>query len=315
VSGDSLLLLYSPDLATADTIGVAAALLPGERITHLVSDASGSGSHALAVGDTAGAIITVRHRDGRVLERIGLEGVPTAVAMHPDGHTLMVATSPGTAETQERSTLHFIPLDAARTAAQAELCDRPARAMVPFRDLDRLYVACEGGDLAELDLRLRTQIRTVRFAEPQDHMSEPCRPAGAGLSSNATLIYVLCGETGTLLYFDRARLTLFDSLVVGGGASGLAMTPNRHQAVVTRPRANEVAILDLRGRRVADRAAFGAPSSSSVSSDGRWAYVIGDEGVLRVDLREMRLLAQPGLGTRATAVAVWPGHTSPIMRW
>ncbi len=315
MSGDSLLLLYSPDLATADTIDVAAALLPGERITHLVSGASGAGSHALAASDTAGAVITVRHRDGRVVDRIGLEGVPTAVAMHPDGHTLMVATSPGTAETQERSTLHFMPLDAARTAAEAELCDRPARAMVPFRDLDRLYVACEGGELAELDLQLRTQIRTVRFAEPQDRMSEPCGPVGAALSSNATLVYVLCGETGTLLYLDRARLTLFDSLVVGGGASGLAMTPNRRQAVVTRPQDDEVAILDLRGRRVADRAAFGAPFSSSVSSHGRWAYVVGDEGVLRVDLREMRLLAQPGLGTRATAVAVWPGHSSPIMRW
>ena len=105
----------------------------------------------------------MRHRDGRVVDRIDLEGVPTAVAMHPDGHTLMVATSPGTAETQERSTLHFLPLDAARKAAEAELCDGPARAMVPFRDLDRLYVACEDGELAELDLRLRTQIRTVRF--------------------------------------------------------------------------------------------------------------------------------------------------------
>ncbi len=290
MSGDSQLLLYSPDLTTADTIGLAAALLPGERITHLVSDASGSGLHVLAASDTAGAIITVRHRDGRVLGRTRLEGVPTAVAMHPDGHSLMVATSLGTAETQERSTLHFIPLDAARTAARAELCSQPARAMVPFRDLDRLYVACDGGELAELDLRLRTQIRTVRFTEP-------------------------CRETGTLFYLDRARLTLFDSLMVGGGASGLAMTPNRRRAVVTRPQASEVAILDMRGRRVAHRAAFGAPSSSGVSSDGRWAYVVGDEGVLRVDLRGMRMLAQPGLGTRATAVEVWPGHSSPIMRW
>jgi hypothetical protein len=315
VSGDSLLLLYRPDLATADTISIAAALLPGERITHLVPHASGPGSLALAASDTAGALITLRHRDAQVLERLGLAGVPTAVAMHPDGHTLMVATSPGTAETQERSTLYFVPLDAARSGAQAELCDRPARAMVPFRDLDRLYVACDGGELAELDLRLRTRIRTVRFAEPQDHMSEPCEPVGAGLSSNATLVYVLCGKTGTLLYLDRARLTLFDSLVVGGGASGLAMTPNRRRAVVTRLQAGEVAILDLQGRRVADRAAFGAPSSSAVSSDGRWAYVVGDEGVLRVDLRGMRTLAQPGLRTRATAVAVWPGHSSPIMRW
>jgi DNA-binding beta-propeller fold protein YncE len=315
VSGDSQLLLYSPDLTTADTIGLAAALLPGERITHLVSDASGSGLHVLAASDTAGAIITVRHRDGRVLGRTRLEGVPTAVAMHPDGHSLMVATSLGTAETQERSTLHFIPLDAARTAARAELCSQPARAMVPFRDLDRLYVACDGCELAELDLRLRTQIRTVRFTEPQNHMSEPCGPVGAGLSSNATLVYVLCRETGTLFYLDRARLTLFDSLMVGGGASGLAMTPNRRRAVVTRPQASEVAILDMRGRRVAHRAAFGAPSSSGVSSDGRWAYVVGDEGVLRVDLRGMRMLAQPGLGTRATAVEVWPGHSSPIMRW
>lgn len=315
MAGDRHLLLYTPDLTAADTIDLASALLPGEAITHVVADPSGSGLHVVAASDRAGAIITVRRRDGRALARVGLGGVPTAAAMHPDGHSLMVATRPGTAETQQRSTLHFVPLDGARTAAEAELCGQPARAMVPFRDLDRLYVACDGGELAEIDLRLRTQIRIVQFAEPQDHMGKPCGPVGAGLSSNATLIYVLCRETGTLLYLDRARLTLFDSLVVGSGASSLATTPNRRRAVVTRPQADEVAILDLRGRSVADRAAFGAPSSSSVSSDGRWAYVVGAEGVLRVDLEEMQMLAKRGLHTGATAVAVWPGHSSPIMRW
>ena len=314
VAGDGQLLLYTPDLATADTIDLSRVLLPGEYVTHLIPNASGAAVHALAGGDTAGAIITVRRRDGRVLERLDLDGVPTAAAMHPDGHSLLVATWPRTAETQERSRLHFIPLDGARDAAAAELCGGPGRSIAPFRDLERLYVACDEGELAEIDLRLQTRIRTIQFAEPQDHLLEPCGPVGAALSSNATLLFVMCGEIGTLLYLDRARLSLFDSLPIGA-ASSLVMTPSRHRAVVTRPQTDEVAVLDVRARRVADRAAFGTASASSVSSDARWAYVVGGEGVLRIDLREMRMLAQPGPPHGGTAVAVWPGHSSPIMRW
>lgn len=308
MAGDGHLRLYTPDLSSADSVDVAGALLVGERLTLMVAGSDGSSLRLVAASDAAGAIITVRRRDWRVIERSGLAGVPTAAAMHPDGHSLLVAITPATAETQERSTLLFLPLDGARPPGEADLCAGPSRAMVPSRVLDRLYAACEGGEIAEVDLSLRARTRTAQ-------LGERCRPVGAGLSANATLIYVLCRETGRLLYLDRARLTLFDSLAVGGGPSSLAMTPGRHRAVVTRPRADELAILDLRDRSVTDRITLGAPTSSTVSGNGRWAYVVGREGVLRVSLSQPRMLARSGPLTAATAVAVWPGHSSPIMRW
>ncbi len=306
--GAPTLLLYTPDLATTDTVNVAGALLPGERITHVVAGSDGSSIYLLAASDTSGAALTVRRRDGRVLGRTGLGGVPTATALHPDGHTLMVATVSGIAETQERSTLHFLPLDDARTEARTVLCEQPARAMAPFRVLDRLYVACEGGELAEVDTRLRTRLRAVR-------LDGACGPAGAGLSANGTLVYVLCRETGTLLYVDRARLTPFDSAVIGTGGSSLALSPDRRRAAVTRPADDEILVVDLRRRGVTHRVAFGAPRMSVISSDGRWAYVAGGEGVMRVNVSEPRVLAIAGPPSGATAVAVWPGHSSPIMRW
>jgi DNA-binding beta-propeller fold protein YncE len=307
LAGDGQLVLYTPDLAAADTLDVSSALLAGERLIDVVAGSDGASLRLVAAGDTAGSIVTVRRRDRRVLERSDLRGVPTAAALHPDGHTLLVAIAPRTTETQERSALLFYPLDGARSPTEAELCAGPSRAMAPFRALDRLYAACEGGEVAEVDLKLRARIRTVP-------LGGRCGPVGAGLSANGTLVYVLCRETGTLLYLDRARLTLFDSLPVGSAVSSLAMTPGRRRAVVTRPLANEVAILDLRRRSVAERIAFGAPTTSTVSGDGRWAYVVGGEGVLRIDLSRQRVLARPGPAA-AAVLAVWPGHSSPIMRW
>jgi len=307
VAGDGSLRLYTPDLTSAVDVDLAGALLDGEQLVQVVAGSDGSSLHLVAASDSGGAVITLRRRDGHALARTPLDGTPTVAAMHPDGHSLIVAVTSRTAETQERSTVLFLPLDGARSPAAAELCEGRPRAMVPSRALDRLYVACEDGEIAEIDLVLRVRIRTAP-------LGERCGPVGAGISANGTLVYVLCRDTGTLLYLDRARLTLFDSMPVGPTPSSLALTPGRRRAVVTLTGADEIAIVNLRDRGVTDRIAFGAPTASVVSGDGRWAYVLGGEGVLRIDLSRSLVLARPGPPT-AAGLAVWPGHSSPIMRW
>ena len=54
--------------------------------------------------------------------------------------------------------------------------------------------------------------------QPRNHFGEvgPVKAGTAvGLSANGTLVYVLCRGTGRLLYLDRVRLTVLDSVELG----------------------------------------------------------------------------------------------------
>jgi DNA-binding beta-propeller fold protein YncE len=307
-TGDPAVLVFTPDLTRADTLPLDHAVEPGEHVWDVRFAPDGASLWVVLAGDTAAALLQVRRTDGAVLQRIPVTGgAPSVVTVLPNARAVLLATGgagPGT--------LHFIPTDGSDDVARVQPCTGPVRGAVPFDVLDELYVACGEDAVAELDTELRVVVRTVPLAPAA---AEPgCGASDVALSSNGTIIYVLCRRSGTLLYLDRVRLSLLDSVGLGEGAAGLHPTPGRRRAVVTRPGHDESLVVDFRRREAVARLKVPAQGAAAVSSNGRWAYLAARGAVVRIDLRTGAVDASAETPS-PIAVDVWPGHRSPVMRW
>jgi hypothetical protein len=318
------LLLFSPDLSRTDTIPLHGELRPGELVLDHGFAADGNSlfvllSHADgALG--GGALLRVPRAGGGSAQRELLtSGTPRALAVLPTGREVLVAA------TMERDSLtadllQFVPVDGTARGARVPVCPGELRGTVPFDVLHELYVVCAGDAVAEVDTELRVAVRTVDLPGTGQEAAEArCDPTAVGLSANGTLVFVLCRSSGQLLYLDRVRLTVLDSVEVGSGGTALALTPGRDRGLIARTGHDELLIVDFRRRAVTHRVELAAPRDPVVSSDGKWAYVLGGSSeapsLHRLELRRGEADAQAMLPPGAGGVDVWPGHKSPVMRW
>jgi DNA-binding beta-propeller fold protein YncE len=259
-------------------------------------------------GDSTAALLEVRRSDGVVLRRMPLAGgAPTLLVVLPDARAVLAATG-----TAGPGTLHFIPAAGAGGPDLVEPCAGPVRGGAPLTVLDELYVSCAEDAVAELDTKLRVAVRTVPLAP--GNVEPRCGAGEVALSANGTIVFVLCRRSGTLLYLDRVRLTVLDSVAVGEGARGLRQKPDGRRAVVIRPEQDELVVVDFRRRGIVARLDIGGPVGAAVGSSGRWAYVATHRAVARLDLRTVAIDATAEAPS-PVAVDVWPGHRSPVMRW
>ena len=315
--GAATILLYAADLSRADTISLQAVIDASETVRDVAFAPDGASLWVTVASDSAAALLRVRRQDGRAVERLPLAGVPVVVRILSDARAVLVAGVPAGERQNEsgepRGIVHFIPTTRADEPVRLAVCDGEVRDVVPLDALHRLYVICEGDAVAEVDTELRIVIRTVSLAPETG--TGACGAGAGGRSANGTVILVLCERTGRLLYLDRVRLSPLDSVELGAGARGMVQTPGWREAFVAQPAEGSLLIVDLGRRQVRAEVAMPSPAIPTVSSDGRWAYGVGEGALFRLDVGRAVVETTVEVPDWAGRVAVWPGYRSPVMRW
>jgi DNA-binding beta-propeller fold protein YncE len=228
-----------------------------------------------------------------------------------DGQTLV-----GTGTT----TLHFLPADLSGPSRQMTVCNEPIMGVTPFGVRDRAYAVCGESTLVEIDSKLEIVVRSAAVT-PADSRNEPaCRTGAVATSPSGSVVYVLCRDSGMLLYIDRHTLTAFDSVDVSAGGHDMVLVPGGRRAVVTRPDAHELVVVDLREREVVSRVHLEAPWSAAVGTDGRHSYVTtraiqGPGRLLRIKLESATVVGNTQAVSGSLGIALWPSNASPRMRW
>lgn len=290
----------------------------GDTVTALAAAPDGQSVFAATAAAGRGAVVRAGRRRGAPLVRQSLgPAVPRFIALTPHATLLLV----GTSTSDGPGALLFLTPETLVTVDSLGVCSaRPIGAAV-HSDGDRAFVACATDEIAEVDLRLRTVLRTVRLRGAGD--SRPCAPTTPALAANGTVLYVVCSAAGRLLLLDRVTLAPFDSVEIGEGG-GAAVVAGRRHVVIARPGHDEILIADPRLRAVAARLAVTAPLDLAVSADGRHVYVAtGGAGrgprrhagqLVRIALAAPAVVGSRALPEAVTHVALWPART-PVMRW
>jgi DNA-binding beta-propeller fold protein YncE len=242
-------------------------------------------------------------REGGPPTEVVIEGEASTLRPTPNGATLLAAVSgPGAG-------LAFASTQSLRVELLEIPCD--ARDVVLTAPADRAYVLCAEGRVAEVDLDLRLVIKTADL--PGGNTG--CKPVGADLSANGTVLLVACSASGWLYYLDRLTLAPLDSAQIPVGTSGLVAALGGTRVLLAVPPEGSVVVLDIRGRAIRGRIPVEGIADIAVTADGRRAFVAGASRLLELDAAEGRVLRSVPLGHRPTAVAVWPGPREPRLRW
>ncbi len=316
---DGRVVIYDGDLLAADTIALSN-LHPGRRMgAWLAYD----GTTLFAAQSTApaGALVRGRIADGSVLDRVDFyRGAPAIVYPLFDGQTVLALTVERVG-IAARSTLHFLGLDLSADATPVPVCDARALGLATARASERLYVLCDHDLVVELDRALRTLIRATQLPAIGRTARAPCGASDIGIASTGSIVFVLCGETGRLLYLDRVTLEPLDSLDVGHGGMALARAPGGQHVVVTRPAMREIVVADVRRRLVVGRISTEhIPLAVATGADSRVAFVASGiprvpGTLLKIDLETATILTEVMTVEMPITLSVWPGEESPVMRW
>jgi len=191
-----------------------------------------------------------------------------------------------------------------------------------LQEIGRGYTRCNDPEELVVDLDLAQQ-RTVSTVTLDRGMGSEgvtrCGPGGIALSRTGGILLASCSQSGQLLYLDRLTLEVLDSLMIGTGASQIAVSPRGSQALVAIPDSNAVAIADLRNRSVSARIQLpDRPVDVVVSGDGKRGYVLTaghPATVVSLDLRRNLIQGTAAVPAGSTSLSVWPGKRSPSMRW
>jgi len=224
----------------------------------------------------------------------GLLLVAIAAGPTGGGRLVVMESPPDTVE-------HAIPV-----------CSAALRAVHDWEAGQRIYAACADDSLIEIDAALWIPLR---------HESIPglCDPRGVTMSATGTIVMVLCGN-GRFLYLDRVPLAVLDSMSVGAGGSELARTPDGRRALIAFPQSDEIAVVDLHRRSIVARIPAERPRNMVMDGDGRAVYLLAgmpgaQQEILTIDLDRLTISARTPAPFEAQALAVWPGRSSPAMRW
>jgi DNA-binding beta-propeller fold protein YncE len=316
---DGTTVVHDANLLVADTRRVPSAMegsspagawLAYDGVTVFTASRRGAG----------GSITRARTRDGSLLNRVDFyRGMPVHVYPVFDGESVYAVTTDST-DDGFRSTLHLLGFDLEARADPVPLCDTPARGLATTRAADDVFVLCAGDTLVEVDRTLHRRVRVAPIA-PDDSTREPCGAFDVAMSTTGSVIFVLCGDAGTLLYLDHLTLEPIRSLPVGVGGRRLGRSPDGQHVVILRPDAREVVVLDVRRRVVTGRITTEhAPIAVAADSDSRSAFVAtgaaDDAGrLLKIDLESGSVRSTVETVAHPLTVSVWPGEESPVMRW
>jgi DNA-binding beta-propeller fold protein YncE len=317
---DGTTLIYDASLVAADThhlgtiIGNGApsgAWLAYDGVTFFTAFRTGSG----------GTIARARLKtDGVLLDRVDFyRGQPIRVYPVFDGVSVYVLTNePNAASTH--STLHFLGFDLTNQSDPVPLCDTSALGIAAARAAGDIFVLCGGDTIVELDRKLHTRMR-IASVVAGDSMGHPCGATDVALSSTGTVVFVLCGSTGTVLYLDHLTLESIASLAVGTGGQQIARAPDGQHVIVLRPAAREIVVLDVRRRVITGRVTTRhTPRAVATDSDSRSAFVATGDGtdpgtLLKVDFATGTVVGETTTVAMPITVSTWPGEESPVMRW
>jgi DNA-binding beta-propeller fold protein YncE len=267
-----------------------------------------------------GSITRARAHDGSLLNRVDFyRGAPVHVYPVFDGESVYAVATDSTVD-GTRSTLHVLGFDLEARANPVLLCETSARGLATTRAADDVFVLCAGDTLVEVDRTLHRRVRVASIATG-DSASELCGASDVAMSTTGSVVFVLCGDAGTLLYLDHLTLEPIRSLPVGIGGRRLGRSPDGQHVVILRPDAREVVVLDVRRRVLTGRIATEhVPMAVATDSDSRSAFVatgIADGGgrLLKIDLEGGTVRGTAETVAHPVTVSVWPGEESPVMRW
>ncbi len=301
----SQLLVFSANLDVAQAATVS--FTPQDTLTALTFAGDGQSLYVAAV-DGAGGVLVRVGRGGGAETRVSLPVTrPQFVHLAPRATAILLGTV-ATGTPSGAGTLRIArPRDLA-IADSVGVCVGAPVGIAVHPDGDRAYIACEGDEVVEVDLRLRTAIRRATPAP-----ASGCQLRGPALSANGTVLYVSCAATGQLLLLDRVTLTPFDAMPVGRGIGAPVVL--RRRLLLPRAEADELVIVDPRGRQVVARLA--APHPLVIAGVGARAYVLTRARapeLLTIDVDAAVIRNRTRLPFPATRLAVWPTAT-PVMRW
>lgn len=284
-------LVFDADLTNSDTLR---SLGP---ITGLHFGPDGTTLYLATYGDGGATIARVARATGLVLlQQVSPQDTLSGLWFLRDGRTLVTA---GT------TTLYFLPASLSDPGKEMEICEEPIGGFTPLGVRDRAYAVCGESTLVEIDTDLQIAVRSATFP--------PCGAEDVATSPSGTIVYVLCRTTGTLLYIDRLTLAPLDSVDLGVGGHAMALASGGRQAVVSRPDADEVAIVDLRQRTVEARLRVDTPWAVAVGMDGHYAYVTAQRPgrLLRIDLDGAAVTGERQMLSGPLQITLWPGTESP----
>ncbi|MBE0591669.1 MAG: hypothetical protein IH616_04635 [Gemmatimonadales bacterium] len=317
---DGAILLFDAGLAHHDTVRISDGFLEQAPVGAWLAP-DGTTLYAARRSATAGALVRARVADGAILDRVDFfRGSPVIVYPLFDGRTVLAATVTRAVDGSQ-ALLHFLGTDLSAQSEPIPVCSAGVRGVATARATDRLYVLCEGDLLVDLDRQLRTFVRGVALGDRRPAGEAACDARAVAVSSNGSIVFVLCARSGTILYLDRVTLEPLDSLTVGAGAEGWARSPDGQYAVILRPEQREIVVADLRRRIITGRpTADSRPSAVSVGSDSHSAFVAAGDGaargvILKIDLASGAVVRERTSTAHPVALSVWPGEESPVMRW
>lgn len=313
-------MVFSSDLSVGRKTTLAGPDWTDARISLLVFGRDGTSFFAAGSRADSSFVSLVRRLDGSVLVWRNLpRGVePRTLTPTKDARTLIFTASQSGAGA---TTISLLSTDSLTERSQLARCGGHPGGVALLPDLDRAYIRCNGEQavLVEIDLALGRAVRTAVLDQDAD---PPCGSGGVALSPSKSLLLAPCSSGGTLLYLDRLRLTVFDSLPAEAGASAIAVSPRSPVALVTFPDSDAVALVDLVERAIVTRiATVGRPDAVAISGDGRIGYMLvteADEGpgsVARIDLQTGEVLNSVAVPPGSRSLTLWPGEWSPRMLW
>lgn len=280
----------------------------------------------LAAADRPGAVTMVRRYDGEAIARWELPArhEPGALALLPRAHVLLV-THYSSEGSSESGSLSFLSTRDLSESKRLDVCEGRPDALAVTRAGERAFVRCTGRRAAVVvvDLELRRVVTTAylgehRVADSGQGMSG-CGAGGLALSPTETLLLVPCSVSGYLVYLDRLTQEPFDSVFLGPGIEGIAVSPRRPHGLLTSAEPATVTFVNLRTRDTLARIPLtGPPRSVAVSGDGATAVVSTgnhDTGtLLLLDMDARRVLSTIQMAG-AGDVSIWPGRWSPVLTW
>jgi YVTN family beta-propeller protein/VCBS repeat-containing protein len=221
-------------------------------------------------------------------------GSAYGVAFSPDGSFAYVVTGSGnTVSVIDTATHTVIDTNPATPAVDSIPIGAVAYEMAVSPDGRFAYVVNRSDDtVSVIDTATRTVIDTDPATPVVDAISVGNHPEGVAFSPDGTLAYVVNWSDDTVSVIDTATRTVvdtnpatpaIDSILVGSGPSGVAVSPDGSLAYVTTSTSGTVSVIDTATRTVIDTdpATPGVnpipvgrgPDKVVVSPDGSFAYV------------------------------------------
>lgn len=202
--------------------------------------------------------------------------------------------------------------DLARPETTVETLDLGAGRCAPHglaasRDLQRLYVTCEGRqEVLVIDVSSRRILHAIPTNQAGSHM--------LAVSPDRARAYVTNFWHGTLSVLDLHARRIVAQVATGAGTEGVGLSPDGRYAYTSSVYINEIVKIDTSSLQVAARAVMpnclGAVRVVPTPVDGRTLVVnCADNGrVLLVDMATLRVRHDIAVGTLPIGIAVPNDH-------